>query len=161
MAIEKKLICFKTQANFETRLAAGDILDYSIVFIKDTQKIWTHGVYFSSLKEVQDALAAKQEAFPEGEVGQVLTQTEDGIEWADPVVFVDKTDNEHLVTEWEISEEEIDIPSGGGGSSLPGGGEVGQVLTKTETGAEWKTPDASESIEELTEDDLDEIFGTE
>lgn len=32
----------------------GNILSTSIVFIDDTQKIWTHGVYFSSLKEVLD-----------------------------------------------------------------------------------------------------------
>lgn len=56
MAIKKKLVCFKKQANFEERLNAGDISDYSIVFIKDTQKIWTHGVYFSSLKEVMEKL---------------------------------------------------------------------------------------------------------
>lgn len=62
MAIEKKLVCFKTQANFDTQLAAGNIMDYSIVFIKDTQRIWTHGVYFTSLKELFEKLNTKQNA---------------------------------------------------------------------------------------------------
>ena len=54
MPIKKKLINFKKQANFDTALQGGNILSTSIVFIDDTQKIWTHGVYFSSLKEVLD-----------------------------------------------------------------------------------------------------------
>lgn len=62
MAIEKKLVCFKTQANFDAQLAAGNIMDYSIVFIKDTQRIWTHGVYFTSLKELFEQLNTKQNA---------------------------------------------------------------------------------------------------
>lgn len=60
MAIEKKLVCFKTQANFDKELAAHNVMDYSIVFIKDTQRIWTHGVYFSSLKELLSGLDTKQ-----------------------------------------------------------------------------------------------------
>lgn len=54
MPIKKKLINFKKQANFDTALQGGNILYTSIVFIDDTQKIWTHGTYFSSLKEVLD-----------------------------------------------------------------------------------------------------------
>lgn len=43
MAINKKLIHFQTLANFNAQLSAGNILDTSIVFIKDAKKIWTHG----------------------------------------------------------------------------------------------------------------------
>lgn len=46
MAIEKKLIHFGKLADFETQLTAGNILDYSIVFIQDAKKIWTHGTYY-------------------------------------------------------------------------------------------------------------------
>nr|DAU84822.1 MAG TPA: hypothetical protein [Caudoviricetes sp.] len=67
MAIEKKLVCFKTQANFDAELAAGNIKDYSIVFIKDSQKIWTHGVYFSSLKELLEKLGKKQDILTAGD----------------------------------------------------------------------------------------------
>lgn len=43
MAINKKLIHFKTKAKFNEELAAGNILDTSIVFIKDAKQIYTHG----------------------------------------------------------------------------------------------------------------------
>lgn len=46
MAINKKLIHFQTMANFEAQLSAGNILDTSIVFIKDAKKIWTHGEFY-------------------------------------------------------------------------------------------------------------------
>lgn len=46
MAINKKLIHFQTMANFEAQLSAGNILDTSIVFIKDAKKIWTHGMFY-------------------------------------------------------------------------------------------------------------------
>lgn len=43
MAINKKLIHFKNKENFESEVANNNILDTSIVFIKDSQEIWTHG----------------------------------------------------------------------------------------------------------------------
>ena len=46
MAINKKLIHFQNLADFETRLANNEILNTSIVFIKDAKKIWTHGNYY-------------------------------------------------------------------------------------------------------------------
>lgn len=47
MAINKKLIHFQKLATFKQQLAANNILDTSIVFIKDSQQIWTHGQYYS------------------------------------------------------------------------------------------------------------------
>lgn len=47
MAIEKKLVHFRTLAKFEEKLAANEILDTSIVFIKDRKLIWTHGTYYA------------------------------------------------------------------------------------------------------------------
>ena len=44
--INKKLIHFRSLSDFEARLAAGDILSTSIVWIKDAKKIWTHGEYY-------------------------------------------------------------------------------------------------------------------
>ena len=44
MAINKKLIHFKTRAAFEAQL--NNILDTSIVFIQDANLIWTHGTYY-------------------------------------------------------------------------------------------------------------------
>ena len=46
MAINKKLIHFKTRAAFEAQLAEHNILDTSIVFIQDANLIWTHGTYY-------------------------------------------------------------------------------------------------------------------
>ena len=46
MAINKKLIHFNKLSDFESRLAANEILDTSIVFIKDAKKIYTHGSYY-------------------------------------------------------------------------------------------------------------------
>ena len=51
MAINKKLIHFKLKSSFETELAAGNILDTSIVFIKDANLIWTHGTYYCLPKD--------------------------------------------------------------------------------------------------------------
>lgn len=46
MAINKKLIHFNRKEVFEEKLANNEILDTSIVFIKDSKEIWTHGTYF-------------------------------------------------------------------------------------------------------------------
>ena len=46
MAINKKLIHFKTKAAFEAQLAQTNILGTSIVFIQDANLIWTHGTYY-------------------------------------------------------------------------------------------------------------------
>lgn len=48
MAINKKLISFGTQSQFDTKLANGEIDNRSIVFIEDTKRIWTHGVFFDT-----------------------------------------------------------------------------------------------------------------
>lgn len=42
MAINKKLIHFKEKEEFKKRLDNNEILDTSIVFIKDTKEIYTH-----------------------------------------------------------------------------------------------------------------------
>ena len=46
MAINKKLIHFNKKVTFDNELSAGNILDTSIVFIKDANLIWTHGNYY-------------------------------------------------------------------------------------------------------------------
>ena len=47
MAINKKLIHFKTYQAFNRELEAGNILDTSIVWIKETQQIYTHGQFYN------------------------------------------------------------------------------------------------------------------
>lgn len=47
MAIEKRFIHFKTFSKFKENLESGNILDTSIVFIKDTRQIYTHGEFYN------------------------------------------------------------------------------------------------------------------
>lgn len=51
MAINKKLIHFNKKSDFESEVANGNILSYSICFIADTKEIYTHGNYYSQVSE--------------------------------------------------------------------------------------------------------------
>ena len=66
--IDKKLIHFNRLADFEARLSAGDIRDYSIVCIKDAKLIWTHGEYYGDLSE---CLKVTQQTLTDEEKRQV------------------------------------------------------------------------------------------
>ncbi len=60
MAINKKLIHFKSKQKFEEELAKGSILDTSIVFIQDSKEIWTHGNLFNcSDKHITDEILSE------------------------------------------------------------------------------------------------------
>ena len=48
MAINKKLIHFNKKESFNTELANNNILNTSIVFIKDSKEIWTHGQLYAT-----------------------------------------------------------------------------------------------------------------
>ena len=67
--IDKKLIHFNRKADFEARLAAGDIRDYSIVCIKDAKLIWTHGQYYGDLSE---CLKVTEQTLTDAEKAQVM-----------------------------------------------------------------------------------------
>lgn len=45
--INKRFIHFNKKSDFEKRRAAGDIQETSIVFIGDTNEIWTHGAFYT------------------------------------------------------------------------------------------------------------------
>ena len=49
MAINKKLIHFNEKQNFDNKVANNEILDTSIVFVKDSKEIWTHGNLYKSV----------------------------------------------------------------------------------------------------------------
>ena len=49
MAIDKKLIHFNRKEVFEEKLAKNEILDTSIVFVKDSKEIWTHSNLYKSV----------------------------------------------------------------------------------------------------------------
>ena len=46
MAINSKLILYDNEALFRQDLAASKVLPTSIVFMKDTGRLWAHGEYF-------------------------------------------------------------------------------------------------------------------
>lgn len=74
MALNKKLIHFQKLADFNTQLAAGNILDTSIVFIKDAKQIYTHGQLYScsyTESELQELLNNKADA---ADLTDILTQ---------------------------------------------------------------------------------------
>jgi hypothetical protein len=49
MAINKKLIHFKTKNSFDRETSQGNILNNSIVFIQDSKEISTHGTLYKSV----------------------------------------------------------------------------------------------------------------
>lgn len=49
MALNKKLIHFKTEENFLKQKEANNIKDTSIIFIKDAKKIYTHGEEYKTV----------------------------------------------------------------------------------------------------------------
>lgn len=59
MAINKKLIHFKTLANFNNQLNAGNILETSICFIQDANLIWTHGTFYDGSQPAADSIIIK------------------------------------------------------------------------------------------------------
>lgn len=68
MAINKKLIHFNKKEDFNKELESGNILDKSIVFIKDSNQIYTHGKFY-------DGASPNWEA-EEGEAGYIENKPE-------------------------------------------------------------------------------------
>lgn len=62
MAINKKLIHFGKRSDFDARLHNNEIQGTSIVFIKDTQEIWTHNTFYPG-EGIADKLEAIQNDF--------------------------------------------------------------------------------------------------
>lgn len=89
MAINKKLIHFKTKAAFDKEYEAGNIKETSICWIKDSQQIFTHdwglqGVtpeLLEKLNLLEEELNSKQDKLPEGNINEILTMTKDGPNW--------------------------------------------------------------------------------
>lgn len=83
--IENTLIHFKTKTAFNTELEAGNIKDTSVVFIKETLEIWTHGEFYS-LKNVLTG---------DGSVNCIVAMTQaeyDALETKDPTTLYIITD---------------------------------------------------------------------
>jgi hypothetical protein len=61
MAINKKLIHFNKKEDFEHEVANGNILNHSIVFIKDSKEIYTHGTIYGGSSTDLSNYATKEE----------------------------------------------------------------------------------------------------
>lgn len=57
MTINKKLIHFERKSDFNDKLANNEILDTSIVFIKDSQEIWTHSKLYHCANDSQSKIS--------------------------------------------------------------------------------------------------------
>lgn len=84
--IDKKLIHFEKLSDFQTRLAAGDILDRSIVWIKDAKLIWTHGTYYDcstpdAVLFVEQTLTDDQKKQACGNIGAIWARDTNGIDY--------------------------------------------------------------------------------
>lgn len=97
--IEKRLIHFNSEETFKTR--KSDIKDTSIAFIKDGQKIYTHGQIY--------------EAVPEGgEEGQVLVRDAEGnLVWQDNTIFREGNEDGDIITSVVIYDDEADDENDG------------------------------------------------
>ena len=95
MAIEKKLIVFKKQENFEKELQQGNILPTSWVVIKDTKKLYVQGTYVSGLSEesIEEIINSKVE---ELDLEQYVKKSE----------YTKITDGSEIITEIQILDEE-------------------------------------------------------
>lgn len=79
MAINKKLIHFTEKQNFSNEVAKGNILDTSIIFIKDTKQIWTHDQIYdcsSNIEATEVEYDSIDDILPGGSSDSFLTKTE-------------------------------------------------------------------------------------
>lgn len=60
MAINKKLIHYQTDQAFQTDLEAGNIQNYSIVFLKESHRIYTHGEYYDCGSREAEAIVLSE-----------------------------------------------------------------------------------------------------
>lgn len=85
MAINKKLIHFNKEVDFKKELEAGNILETSIIFIKDTRKIYTHNAGYVTIPEG-------------GEIGQFLGPNG----WEDNTLITDP--NGEVIKELQVTD---------------------------------------------------------
>lgn len=93
MAINKKLIHFKTKQKFNEELANGNILETSIVFIQDSKEIYTHGQYYGDLSE---CLTKYPQEFTKEEKEQMLENLGYyAVEWDGSSETIELSDEEY------------------------------------------------------------------
>lgn len=100
MAINKKLIHFQTYQAFQTELEAGNILDTSIVWIKETHQIYTHGEFYDCSEQNASTLLMTGYAVASGTSEEELTiQPTDTLAVAMGKIQKQSLDNEEVVAQ--------------------------------------------------------------
>lgn len=88
--INKKLIHFNNKTTFEEQNDAGNILETSIIFIKDSKEIWTHGNLYKSVNwsVLESTYTAVDLGLPSG------------LKWADRNIGASSAEDAGLYFEW-------------------------------------------------------------
>ena len=93
MAINKKLIHFNSKENFDNKVANNEILDTSIVFVKDSKEIWTHGNLYKSVnwdvlkKGVEEVLTEAKNI----DLGETMSYLEEYVRDTDSIATLKAT----------------------------------------------------------------------
>ena len=114
MAIQKKLIHFKSLSKFQEALRGDQILDTSIVFIQDAKLIWTHGTYYSSVIKGYDNIVITEDNINilDGDSYSVaLKKLEKSIESEQQVIAASLTDLEDRIKDFQfvITEDYVEV----------------------------------------------------
>lgn len=142
MAIQKKLIHFKSLSKFQEALRGDQILDTSIVFIQDAKLIWTHGTYYSSVIKGYDKIVITEDNVNilDGDSYSVaLKKLEKSIESEQQVIAASLTDLEDRIKDFQfvITEDyvEVSYPTDDPNSGI----DEKYVFTKVQAGDQLNT----------------------
>ena len=84
--MRENFIYARTKNAFRQQLEAGNILEDAIVFIEDTQEVWTHGMYFGvDLRDYYDKDQIDNLIVPmalKSEIPTKISQVENDLEYA-------------------------------------------------------------------------------
>lgn len=107
MAINKKLIHFNNKTAFDKELKAGNILDKSIVFIKDSQEIYTHGQLYSckefdedTFNYISEQIQKLEPLLEESEYEAVDLGLPSGTLWANKNIGAENPEDAGLYFQW-------------------------------------------------------------
>ena len=146
MAINKRVIHFKTKKKFQEALDNGDILSTSIVFIKDTLELYTHEQLYSfANREAFDELVNKVSNLSDQVIEDILGEQANNANEVGAAVLVNKsTLRKVIVSPDKITNYSPDVYEPIGVVAIPashdvyGTGECGVVALKS---ASYETPD--------------------
>lgn len=143
MVIQQCFINFQSKATFEQELAAGNILDNSIVFIQDSKEVSTHGTVY---KSVNWSVLSKPELYEWIDLG-----LPSGLKWAAWNVGATKPEEFGLYFAWGETEGYEGITDEKQFSwadyKLCGGSD--SILTKYNNNSSYGTVDTLTTLEQV------------